>query len=525
MKILARRTRVAVVAVALALAGCATQQPPSTSAAAPAPRPAPQAALAPAADGPFATIEAGIRAQHGPDVSGFWLLDRNDDGLRWRLALIDSAKSSIDMQYYLWYGDTAGSLLLVRALDAANRGVRVRLLIDDLNSLLQTAGKVKIRDEVFSMIDAHPNIELRLFNPWKERGLVARAGEAIGDLKRLNQRMHNKVMIVDNRAAVLGGRNLGDEYFGLSTDFNFHDLDVLGFGPVARQSSAVFDAYWNSAWVMPVSALNVPFKHEDAKAAAVTVRQWLASEKSLAEFSTTPRSWQAELATVTADLRYGTSTVKSDMPVDGRIQHNMLDEMNALAATAQKELLIINAYIIPGDRFIEQLQRMKAQGITVKILTNSLASHDVPAVNSHYKQWRRKLRENSTALHEMRHDGQIQSGIVDTAPTRAGFMGLHSKGMVVDRRRVYIGSMNFDPRSANINSEMGVLVDSPALAEDLARLIERDLQPANSWRVEIEPNGAVVWIHDTDKVSMQPARSLWQRVEDLIFMAFPKELY
>jgi len=162
MKILARRTRVAVVAVALALAGCATQQPSSTSAAAPAPRPAPQAALAPAADGPFAAIEAGIRAQHGPDVSGFWLLDRNDDGLRWRLALIDSAKSSIDMQYYLWYGDTAGSLLLVRALDAANRGVRVRLLIDDLNSLLQTAGKVKIRDEVFSMIDAHPNIELRL---------------------------------------------------------------------------------------------------------------------------------------------------------------------------------------------------------------------------------------------------------------------------------------------------------------------------------------------------------------------------
>lgn len=127
--------------------------------------------------------------------------------------------------------------------------------------------------------------------------------------------------------------------------------------------------------------------------------------------------------------------------------------------------------------------------------------------------------------HEMRHDGQIQSGIVDTAPVRAGFMGLHSKGMVVDRRRVYIGSMNFDPRSASINSEMGVLIDSPALADELARLIERNLQPANSWRVEIDKDDRVVWINDTETVTMQPARSFWQRVEDVIFMAFPKELY
>jgi putative cardiolipin synthase len=161
----------------------------------------------------------------------------------------------------------------------------------------------------------------------------------------------------------------------------------------------------------------------------------------------------------------------------------------------------------------------------MKVLTNSLASHDVPAVNSHYKQWRRPLIEAGVQLHEMRHDAAIHLRVVDTPPTQAKFMGLHSKGMVIDRERVFIGSMNFDPRSASINSEMGVIVESRGLAEALAALIERDMLPANSWRVELDDDGGLKWVNDRDSVTAQPARNWWQRVEDVFFMAFPKELY
>jgi len=501
------------------LAGCASKK------VEPYPRPAPQYALPAAAGGPFAGIETAIRGKHGPEVSGFQLLDRNEDGLRWRLALIDSATRSIDVQYYLWYGDAAGRILAKRLLDAADRGVRVRMLVDDLNTLLSDAGTVHIRDEIVAAIDSHPNFEIRLFNPWKDRTLGGRAGESLVELERVNQRMHNKALIVDNRAAILGGRNIGDDYMGLHAEFNFHDLDVLGVGPVARQASAVFDLYWNSEWVMPAAALRLPATKGDLDAGRARLVSQLEKTASLERFALAPQSWSAELAALPGRFQFGTSRVESDRPTDGAIRQEMLDVIFALMQSAQRELLIINAYIIPGDRSIEMLQKMRQRGVTTKILTNSLASHDVPAVNSHYKQWRKRLLEAGVELHEIRHDAAIKPLVSDTPPTRAGFMGLHSKGMVVDRQRVYIGSMNFDPRSAFINTEMGLIVDSPGLAEALAALIERDMQPANSWRVELDAEGKLRWTDDKETVTSQPARNWWQRVEDVIFMMFPKELY
>ena len=196
-----------------------------------------------------------------------------------------------------------------------------------------------------------------------------------------------------------------------------------------------------------------------------------------------------------------------------------------LLGTTQRELLIVNAYIIPAERGIEALRRLKQRGVTMKILTNSLASHDVPAVNSHYKQWRKPILEAGAELYEIRHDAAIQQLVSDTLPTRAKFMGLHSKAMVVDRERVYIGSMNFDPRSAIYNTEMGVFIESRGLAEALARLIERDIQPANSWRVELDDDGDLRWVNDKESVTIQPARNWWQRVQDVIFRGVPKEYY
>jgi putative cardiolipin synthase len=171
------------------------------------------------------------------------------------------------------------------------------------------------------------------------------------------------------------------------------------------------------------------------------------------------------------------------------------------------------------------LRRLNDRGVRIKILTNSLASHDVPAVNSHYKDWRKPILESGAELYEARHDAGIQPLVSDTEPTRAEFMGLHSKAMAIDRKRVYIGSMNFDPRSALYNTEMGVFVESPGLGEALARLIERDMEPRNSWRVELDADGALRWSNDQETLTMQPARSWWQRVQDVIFRVVPKEYY
>lgn len=505
--------------VAALLGACAT------GAVKPYERPAPEQAIPARPDGAFAKFESAIRAAHGPDASGFELIDRNEDGLRWRLALIDSARHSIDVQYYLWYGDAAGRLLTKRLLDAADRGVKVRMLVDDLNTLISDAGTVKLRDQVAAWMDAHPNLELRLFNPWTKREISARVGEALSELDRVNRRMHNKQMIVDNQAVIIGGRNIGDEYVGLHTTFNFHDLDVLGIGPVARQASTVFDGYWNSHWVMPVSALRIPVSPAEQIAGRETLMKLLGKSKSLAHFPLSPQSWSSEFAALRRRMHIGTSQVYSDIPTDGSVKHVMLEQTHAMMESARQELLIVNAYIIPTKRGTAMLQHLKDRGVHAKILTNSLASHDVPAVNSHYKRWRKPILESGAELYEMRHDAAIQPLVSDTPPTKAGFMGLHSKAMVVDRERSYIGSMNYDPRSAAINTEMGVFIKSRGLAEALAQLIERDMQPANSWRVELDGDGELRWVNDTKTVSTQPARNWWQRVEDLFFMSFPREFY
>ena len=198
----------------------------------------PSYASAPATGGALATIAGRIEAAHGPGYSGFHLLDGSHDALTWRLALIDSATSSLDILTYLWYPDASGELILERAIRAAHRGVRVRLVVDDLMTMGQ--------DRTLANIQALPNVELRLFNPWKNRKLGARAGEMIAEMERLNSRMHDKLIIVDGRAAILGGRNIGDHYFGLNQNYNFHDLDVLAIGAIAADANGMFDEFWNS---------------------------------------------------------------------------------------------------------------------------------------------------------------------------------------------------------------------------------------------------------------------------------------
>ncbi|MBK9442989.1 MAG: phospholipase D family protein [Comamonadaceae bacterium] len=446
--------------------------------------------------------------------------------MQWRFALIDSAQHSIDLQYYVWFGDSLGKLMMFKVIQAADRGVKVRILFDDLSTMLHDMTHIELRDALLARVDRHPNIEIRVFNAWQDRSLIGRLFDTAADFQRLNRRMHNKQMIVDNRAAIIGGRNLGDEYFGLNPEFNFHDMDVLGVGPVARQASQVFDRYWNSDWVrgIPKQTLSTPVADTDELSS--NALKALLSHPSLQMINASHSNWHSHLAELPTLLAVGTSQVHTDSPArDMDVRNHMPEAFRALMRSARQEVLITNAYIIPDNNFMNDLRELAGRGVKVSILTNSLSSHDVPAVNSHYQQWRKPILQTGANLHELRSDAAMQSEIVDLAPLRAEFVGLHTKAMVIDRERSFIGSMNLDPRSEVINSEMGVIIDSRALAQKLTERMLRDMTAANSWQVTIQPDGNLLWVSSAGERTGQPARNFWQRVEDVVFKLFPSTMY
>lgn len=504
--------------IVLALTACATPAlpplPPATHAKPPAP------------GGALAAVEQRWQSAHGDGVSGFLLLGRNVDALAWRLALIDSARHTLDLQYYVWFGDEVGQLLMARVIAAADRGVRVRLLFDDLNTLLHDMTHVELRDAALARLDRHPNLEIRVFNGWHARDLLGRTGEALWDFERLNRRMHNKQMVADNRVAIIGGRNIGDEYFGLFAEFNFHDLDVLGAGPVARQASAVFDRYWNSEWVR---GIRLDDGAQDGGAPSDAENEALArllGDSRARRILAGEQSWQSQVDAMPGRLVPGRSEVHTDSPSRApEVRNHMPDAFRALMLSARHEVLITNAYIIPDDVFMADLRALVRRGVSVRILTNSLASHDVPAVNAHYEAWRVPLLQAGVQLHEMRAHPVIQKDIIDTAPVVGGFAGLHTKAMVIDRQRSFIGSMNLDPRSEVINSEMGIVIDSAPLAEALAALMARDMSGGNSWDLALDGDGNVRWTSDAGTLTRQPARSAWQRLQNQLFKLFPSSMY
>ncbi len=509
--------RAGFMAFAVVLAGCATTLPTD--------KPPPGFAQALQDEGRFAAVEQRVASAHGGDVSAFQLLERNADGLIWRAALIENARYSIDMQYYVWFGDVSGQLLLARTVAAADRGVKVRILFDDLSTMLRRMTSPELRDAMLARVDRHPNIEVRVFNGWHARDWAGRVFEGATEFERLNRRMHNKQMIVDNRVAIIGGRNIGDEYMGLDPEFNFHDLDVLSIGPVARQASAVFDRYWNSDWVRRIPPYAGP-GGGSLTPQMIELPPEAAAHPAMKAFLSDTDSRAHNIDRLPDSMSFGKSAVHTDSPSrDARSRNHMPEAFRALMRSARREVLITNAYIIPDDAFVADLRELTGRGVKVRILTNSLSSHDVPAVNSHYERWRKPIIDAGASLHELRADAAIQTELVDTPPVRSGFVGLHTKAMVIDRERAFIGSMNLDPRSEIFNSEMGVVIDSPQLASDLAQRMDRDMGGANSWRVTRDEDGSLRWISAAGERTIQPARSLWQRVQNLVFKLAPASYY
>ena len=373
-------------------------------------------------------------------------------------------------------------------------------------------------------LSAHPNIEIRVFNPWASKG-ASRVAETAARAKKLNRRMHAKLLIADNQAAILGGRNIGDHYFGLHHKYNFHDLDIVVLGDEATESSEIFDHFWNSDQVMPASVFVDESSWEDIEGQRTKELDRLRHAEELAEFPLEQRDWSDELSAFVEGMSPGTSTVEYDrlLADTAAPTQDGVVKLAEIVAQAQREVLILNAYIIPGEQMMEILREATKRGVRVRMLTNSLASNDVPAVTAKYKKYRIPLLEAGVELYELRAHPEIQEGIVDTHPVDAHFAGLHTKAAVIDRETVYVGSLNLDPRSIQLNTEMGMIVSSTGLAEEVAAIAERDMGPSNSWRVNLDEDGELYWESTEGIVEKQPAQNSWQRIQMWFFGIAPED--
>lgn len=509
---------------AACVAGCAALPAPETQVS--------TTSLDPAAVTRLSRILEPERSLH-PGKSGLVLLDSGLDAFVARAMAADLAERTLDLQYYLVHDGITTRVLLQRILAAADRGVRVRLLIDDL----YTAG----RDANIAVLDGHPNIEIRLFNPFARRDWqVARWLSFLTDGARLHHRMHNKLFVADNQLAVVGGRNLGDEYFWASDGTNFADMDLLAVGAVVTDVSSSFDQYWNSPWAYRIkrflrgkpeagalARLRARLE-EDAAAAAESPYAKRLAQTDLVRYlgrGGLPIVW-ADARAVYDQPRKVTTTGAPDRAVHiGPLVWPVVDG-------AQSGLVIVSPYFIPGDSGVEYLTALRASGVRVQVLTNSLASNDVPAVHVGYAHYREALLRGGVELHEMR---PALLGKGDTRDSRlmigSSSASLHTKAFVVDGQHVFVGSMNLDPRSALLNTELGLLVDSPELARQLLTVVGLQMHPRNSFRLELEPvpGGAsrLTWVGEEKgapvRLTTEPKSSWWRRTSTRVMGWFVPE--
>ena len=467
--------------------------------------------------GSLADFGARVEAMLGSGESALWLLDRNELALRARLALADEAAVSLDVQYFIWQSDASGHLLADRMLHAADRGVRVRILVDDFGVSGKGGDVLKL--------DAHPNIEVRNFNPWSTRG--NRLGTSTEFLTRayvLNRRMHNKTIVADGRFAVLGGRNIGDRYFGIYDRFVQNDLDVMVAGPATKDVAVTFDEYWNSEHSYRVAS----FEYDNRPRTPLeTTRQEMHSsiERNAAKleaFAAEPSDWSAYLEELVATFAPARTAVLWESPdILDESRPRFYDDFRELIAAARSEVLISSPYFIPDESFRTLLRDLVARGVRVVVITNSLATNNHVVAHTGYRRWRREVLAAGVELYELRSDAEALSLYV-TPPAQALRLGLHTKAAVVDRERAFVGSPNVDPRSLVLNTEIGVVGEGPAFAAIVAALIERDIAPANAWRVTMDGEGWLTWTNGDEVVRRQPAQGFKQRTIEFLLNLLPR---
>jgi putative cardiolipin synthase len=413
-----------------------------------------------------------------------------------RMDLIRSAQRTLDIQYYIWRNDLTGTLLLEQIHEAADRGVRVRLLLDDL-------GTPSSLDPTLAALDAHPNIEVRLFNPF-----VVRNPKFVGfltDFPRANRRMHNKSLTADSTATILGGRNIGDEYFDATDGVVFADLDVLAVGPAAADVARDFDRYWASASAYPVERI-LPHESVDQLAVLDRKAQAIAADPAAASYMEALRDPRVVQKMLDDTLRFDwakTQMISDDpakglnnAPPEALIPH----QMREVLGDPTEEIDLVSPYFVPARTGTQYLTGLAAKGIDVRVLTNALEATDVAAVHSGYMKRRVELLKNGVHLYELRRlAGTPDKKEQSPGPFGSSGSSLHAKTFVVDSQRVFVGSFNFDPRSAHLNTELGLVIDSPQLATDVDRQFLA-LLPKVAYTVRLDDNGKLYWIeHNGDQ--------------------------
>ena len=498
--------RVALCLCIAAVAGCAGIPPPAARTT--------SAAFAQTLDSPLGRAVAPLVALH-PGQSGVYPLADGRDAFAARMALAQVARLSLDVQYYIWRNDMTGQLLLDALREAAGRGVRVRLLMDDNNT--------KGLDPVLSALDAHPNIEVRLFNPFAQRSW--RWFGYLTDFARLNRRMHNKSFTADNQATIIGGRNIGDEYFAASDGVLFADLDVLAVGPVVDSVSLDFDRYWASQSAYPA--------HEVlAAAAAADPPQPAPRQPAPYAGSARTAGFAAQLLSGSLPLEWARTRMVSDDPAKGlgksAPEDTLPPQLREAMGEPRRQVSLVSPYFVPSDAGVAFFSSLAGRGVKVRVLTNSLEATDVDIVHSGYVKRRKDLLRGGVGLWEMKRRGPLP--VVPSTPGSPGSVGssggssLHAKTFSIDDERVFIGSFNFDPRSASLNTEMGFVIDSPALARRIAAAFETDI-PGAAYEVKLSDDGKLYWLeragagairHDTE-----PGTTFWQRSGVFVMSLLP----
>jgi len=449
-----------------------------------------------------------LSAAH-PGESAFLLQSDGIDALATRIHLSERAERSIDAQYYLISNDVTSALFLGALLSAADRGVRVRLLLDDV----LTSGT----DRGLSALDAHPNVEVRLFNPFVHRKW--RIVDGLTGFRRVNRRMHNKSFTVDNQITIVGGRNIGAEYFSAREDMNFGDLDVVGFGPVVQDVSQMFDRYWNDELAVPASAVIDP--PEDPEAELEWAHERIAMAKE--EVRSTPyaealtRNVEEVIALNESDFSWAPWELVYDDPEKARTDV-LADEAASIRTpliaslqTAREELIIVSPYFVPNQKMLKGFQDFIDRGIRITVVTNSLAATNHPMVHSGYAPSRKRLLEMGVTLWEVKPD-HVVSGTQESEVHDA-IGALHTKGFIVDRKELFVGSFNWDPRSAYINTELGVIIKSPEIAGDAADRSKLRL-PKVAYRVILTEQGDLVWVEageDKPIIYTKEPKTSWGR--------------
>jgi len=454
-----------------------------------------------------------------PDASGFYVLNSGLEALAARLLLAERAERSLDVQYYAIADDLVGRLFVGYLVGAADRGVRVRLLLDDVH----TRG----HDWHLAALSAHSGIDLKVFNPFSRSR--PRILSAFTDFSRVNRRMHNKSFTVDGQFTIVGGRNISNEYFEISGDLDFRDIDLLGIGPVVAEVTESFDTYWDNKQSLPVAqVVSIQTTREDL------IRQKLNLNETLDRARETPFGAALKdeivfnLERRRLPLYWGDARVLHDSP-DKTLKPVGIDGDGLLAqlrraADSHEELILVSAYFVPGRQGVAELLARHSKGTRIVVITNSLASTDVVAVHAGYAAGRRALLEGGIELFEVKARlPRVPRRFRRRGSSRAS---LHAKLFIADRQQVFIGSFNLDPRSVYLNTEMGVLVDSPELADDLALSVLGRLDEV-CYRVRLSRQGELYWETsehgETHVCYHEPGASVWRRLLVYLLKFLPIE--